>query len=94
MAAMLQLKILSPTRTVFNGQVTLVTFPGGLGSFSVLPSHAPIISTLVKGDIVCHPPGGEKKTISINGGFVEVKENQIIACIEQPSISETEKNQT
>lgn len=91
MAATIQLKILSPTQTVFNGNVTHVTFPGGIGSFSVFPSHAPIISTLVKGTILCYPSGGEKKTIPISGGFVEVKENQIIACVEQPLKPNTEK---
>jgi F-type H+-transporting ATPase subunit epsilon len=87
---MIQLKILSPTQTVFDGKVTHVTFPGGLGSFSVFPSHAPLISTLVKGSVTYYPVDGEKEIVAIDGGFVEVKENQLTACIEQSSKPEKE----
>lgn len=85
MATMIQLKILSPTKTVFNGKVAHVTFPGELGSFSVFPLHAPMISTLVKGSIVYYPSDGEPESIALDSGFVEVKDDRIVACIEQSS---------
>ncbi|MDR3251918.1 MAG: F0F1 ATP synthase subunit epsilon [Tannerella sp.] len=55
---MLRIKILSPTGLVYEGNVAHVTFPGEIGSFSVYPSHAPIISSLVTGEIVCFPAAG------------------------------------
>jgi len=79
---MLQLKILSPTDCVFDGKVTHVTFPGELGSFAVFPLHAPLISTLIKGNIVCFPTDGDKQVFPIQSGFVEVNLERIIACIE------------
>lgn len=82
---MIKIKILSPTGTVYDGNVSHVTFPGELGSFSVYPSHAPIISTLIKGDIVCFSPSGEKQAIPVKSGFVEVKADQITVCVEQDS---------
>jgi F-type H+-transporting ATPase subunit epsilon len=80
---MIKMKILSPTGTVFDGNVAHVTFPGGAGSFSVYPLHAPIVSTLTKGNIVCYAPDGGKKTIPLQSGFVEVKDNGITVCMEQ-----------
>ena len=46
---MLKLKIVSPERVEFTGEVESVKVPGTTGSFEILNNHAPIISTLQKG---------------------------------------------
>lgn len=51
------------------------------GSFEILANHAPIISSLVKGDVE-YKGKGESKKLSIVGGFVEVKKNEISLCVE------------
>jgi len=79
---MLQIRIFSNTGTVYEGKLAHATFPGEAGSFAVFPKHAPIISTLVKGNIVCFPANGDKQEIPIQGGFVEVNADRITACIE------------
>ena len=79
---MLHVKILSPAGSIYEGEVEHITFPGELGSFAVYSLHAPIISKLVKGIIVGYPLGADKITIPIENGFVEVSDNQIIACVE------------
>jgi F-type H+-transporting ATPase subunit epsilon len=79
---MLILKIISPTETIFNGEVKQVFFPGTIGLFEVLPKHAPIISSLAKGDITCALASGEEKKFPVASGFVEVNANNITACIE------------
>ncbi|RGN47678.1 ATP synthase F1 subunit epsilon [Bacteroides sp. AF16-49] len=79
---MLQLTIVSPEHILFEGDVQLVTLPGTLGSFTVLPDHAPIISSLENGEIT-FSADGEMKSIEIKGGFVEVKDNLISICVEQ-----------
>ena len=45
------LEIYTPDKKVFEGEVTSATFPGSDGTFQVLNDHAPLISTLGKGDI-------------------------------------------
>lgn len=80
---MIKMTILSPAGTVFDGNVAHVTFPGEAGSFSVYPLHAPIISTLIKGNIICYTSDSEKKTIPVQSGLVEVKDDRITVCIEQ-----------
>ena len=47
----LHLIVVSPESTLFDGKVEIVTLPGELGSFSILYDHAPLISSLVKGEI-------------------------------------------
>ena len=46
---MLQLRIVSPEKIEFTGEVESVKVPGTQGNFEILSGHAPIISTLQKG---------------------------------------------
>ena len=79
---MIQIKILSNAGVVYEGDVLHATFPGELGKFAVFQDHAPIISSLVKGNIVCFPANGEQTIIPVKSGFVEVNANQIAVCVE------------
>jgi F-type H+-transporting ATPase subunit epsilon len=79
---MLKLKIVSPERIEFEGEVESVLVPGTLGQFEILTNHAPIISSLDKGKVVYSLPGGEKKSLEICGGFVEVQKNVVSLCVE------------
>ena len=48
----LHLSIVSPEKSVFDGDVKIVTLPGTIGSFSILPGHAPIVSLDIQGGFV------------------------------------------
>lgn len=78
---MLKLKVLSPSQLLFEGKVSSVTLPGSVSPFTVLDSHAPIISSLEKGLVVCTDSDGEHSFVS-NGGFVEVRDNVVCVCID------------
>lgn len=75
------LEILSPEKTLFKGEVISVRLPGGKAPFVVLHNHAPIITTLVAGAIAWESETGES-SVDISGGFAEVKENHVVACVE------------
>ena len=77
----LSLIILSPEETLEDTRTGSVTLPGGYAPFTVLPGHAPIISSLTEGDIVYTTEEGEK-TLHISSGFVEVIDNKVIAAVE------------
>ncbi|SEA08269.1 F-type H+-transporting ATPase subunit epsilon [Prevotella sp. tc2-28] len=79
---MLKLKIVSPERIEFDGEVERVLVPGSLGQFEILTNHAPIISSLDKGKVVYGLASGEKKSLDVIGGFVEVQKNVVSLCIE------------
>lgn len=77
----LRLKIVTPEKIVYTGDVVSVRVPGTLGSFEILENHAPIISALDKGtaDYVTADGGHQ---IQISGGFVEVQKNEVSLCVE------------
>ena len=66
----LHLSIVSPEKSVFDGDVKIVTLPGTIGSFSILPGHAPIVSSLKAGTLSYTTLDGEEHTLDIQGGFV------------------------
>ena len=68
----LHLSIVSPEKSIFDGDVKIVTLPGTVGSFSILPGHAPIVSSLQAGTLSYTTMEGEERTIDIQGGFVEL----------------------
>ena len=78
---MLQLKIVSPEKIEFEGEVESVLVPGSQGQFEILNDHAPLISTLDKGFVEYGTKDG-KSRVDILGGFVEVQKNVGSLCVE------------
>ena len=78
----MQLEIITPDKTIFDGEVESATFPGSKGSFQVLKDHAALISSLDKGK-VSYKQKGVTEEITVNGGIVEVLNNHIILLAEE-----------
>ena len=77
----LHLDIISPEKEIYQGKVESVTLPGTLGSFTILPQHAPIVSSL-KAGVLSYTAGGEEHTLTVRVGFVELSNNGVTACVE------------
>ncbi|SEM41835.1 ATP synthase F1 subcomplex epsilon subunit [bacterium A37T11] len=77
----MKLSIITPDKSVYEGEVTSVTVPGTLGSFEVLENHAPIISTLDDGKVIIRKHK-EEEVIRIKGGVVEVIRNNVTVLAE------------
>ena len=73
----MHLEILTPEKKIFEGDVTLATFPGADGSFQIMDHHAPLISLLKEG-VVEYKSKEASKNVTITGGVVEVLNNKII----------------
>lgn len=78
----LYLHIVSPEKEIYHGEVKQVTLPGALGAFTILPRHAPIVSSLREGTVTYVPEEGEEQSIDIKGGFVELSGGMISACVD------------
>lgn len=77
----LHLNIVSPEKSIFDGDVKIVTLPGTVGSFSILPGHAPIVSSLQAGTLSYTTTDGEEHSMDIQGGFMEMSDGIVSACI-------------
>ncbi|MCD8030307.1 MAG: ATP synthase F1 subunit epsilon [Bacteroides sp.] len=77
----LKLTIISPEKELYNGEIRRVTLPGTLGQFTILPHHAPIVSSLEKGKIRYTDSDGTDHILDIGGGFVELSNGVISVCV-------------
>ncbi|WMJ71664.1 ATP synthase F1 subunit epsilon [Cytophagaceae bacterium ABcell3] len=78
----MHLEIITPDNKVFSGEVISANFPGSKGAFEVKTNHAPLISTLNKGDIVIQEKDLPAKSFTVDGGIIEVLNNNIIVLAE------------
>ncbi len=75
------LEIVTPEETLYGNEIKYVKVPGSNGQFGVLKNHAPVISTLEKGQIKVEEKDGTKKFFDIKGGVIEVLNNNIIILL-------------
>lgn len=74
---MLTVTILTPEKTVFQGDVKSLMAPGIVGYFQILTNHASMISTLQIGKLTVTPLEGEIRRYAISGGVLEVNKNKV-----------------
>ena len=82
----MQLEILTPEKKVYSGDVYGVQLPGVTGLFEVLDRHAPLVSALKTGRLkVLKDKQNHLASFDIQGGFVEVLNNQVTVLAEGAS---------
>ena len=79
--ASLKLEIVTSEETVFNGNVDYVSVMSIDGRIGILPNHISLISELDKGNLMWRD-GNNENDITIDGGFVEVKENSVTILVD------------
>ncbi|MDT0690749.1 hypothetical protein RM549_13195 [Salegentibacter sp. F188] len=88
------LEIVTPEAVVFSAEVDAVKVPGHDGEFQMLNNHAPIVSTLTKGEVKINLTGSSTEKLhksvrksssdskelfyDIDGGVLESKDNKVI----------------
>lgn len=76
------LEIVTPEKKLYAGEIELISLPGSKGSFEILNSHAPIISTLEKGQIKVIEENKNEILFDINRGVVECVDNNVIVLVD------------
>ena len=72
----LTVTVISPEKQIFSGPAEYVNIPGTMGYFGILVNHSPIVSELEVGILEIKQDGKLIKIV-VDGGFAEVKANQI-----------------
>jgi F-type H+-transporting ATPase subunit epsilon len=75
------LRIMTPEKILVEKTVSKVSLPGSRSAFMVLRNHAPLITSLEKGQVK-YVSEGTEESMSIASGFVEVNENVVTVCAE------------
>ena len=73
----MNIEIISPDKTLFEGEAEVITLPGSNGNFQIMNNHAPMIAGLKKGDVIVKA-NGKEETFAITGGLLEVLNNKVV----------------
>ncbi len=78
----MNISVLTPDRTVFEGSIKSLKVPGVGGAFEILRGHAALVSALKGGSVRIIEEDGSRKVFSIEKGFVEVLNNNISLLVQ------------
>ena len=81
MPADFPLRIVTPSRVLYTGEVASLRAPGSEGSFGVLARHAPMVATLDTGGMA-FVEAGKRRQLATSGGFVEVSQDGVTVLAE------------
>lgn len=76
MADTFTFELVSPERILKSGEATEVIVPGASGEFTVLPGHAPMLSTLRPG-VMDVTLDGAKTRIYVKSGLIEIDPQRV-----------------
>ncbi len=83
----LQLSILTPQGTVFEGPVDSVLVPGSEGDFGVLPEHERFLTPIRIGELVIQA-GGRSRYAAVAEGFADVSGQAVAVLAEACELSD------
>ncbi|MBK7257987.1 MAG: F0F1 ATP synthase subunit epsilon [Ignavibacteriae bacterium] len=81
-------EIITPEQTVLKIQAVSISAPGVQGGFQVLYGHAPLLAALGPGKVQVQEAGGATHIYATGGGFLEVRENHVIAMLDSAERAE------
>jgi F-type H+-transporting ATPase subunit epsilon len=67
---LIDVSILNIDSVVFEGKAKMITAPGPMGDFAILPGHTPLITKLEPGVIIVEKEDGERKELEIKGAGI------------------------
>lgn len=70
----IQTKIITPAGVVFSGSVSRINTKTTSGEITILPDHAPLVSTIKDGHIRFEAEGETQKYM-ISNGVLEIRQN-------------------
>ena len=80
-AATLKVAIISPERTVYEGEAEMVVAPAWDGEVGVLRGHAPMLVLLGDGEMRV-TRGGTVERFRVSGGFMQVADDNVTVLSE------------
>lgn len=73
---MLTVSVVSPERTLFEGEADSLVAPAFDGQVGIMSMHAPMLTLLGSGELRLNATGGERRFI-VYGGFLEVADDRV-----------------
>jgi F-type H+-transporting ATPase subunit epsilon len=87
MAKPFQVDVVSPEATVWSGQATFVLTRTPDGELGIMADHEPLMGALATGPVEIESDKGERTTIGVHGGFLQVLNNQVTLITDRAQLA-------
>ena len=78
----MKVSIITPEKSLYQGDAQSVTVPSMQGPFTMLEHHAAIVAILEEGKVLVTDSNNEQHEFAITGGFCEQHDNAVIICVD------------
>lgn len=79
--ALLSVRVLAPTKKIYEGEAVSVTASNKVGQFDILVDHANFFSLLAESQVVVNT-GSQNLTFPISEGLIKVKNNAVTLFVD------------
>lgn len=86
----MQVTVISPEESVFDGEATAVVAPAHDGEVGILPRHAPFMTLLGEGKLTVRQEGGPDRVFRVRGGILQVMDDVVSVVAEHAEGEENE----
>lgn len=87
MAKAFRVDVVSPEATVWSGDATIVVARTPEGELGIMADHEPLMGALATGPVEIEAETGERTTIGVHGGFIQVLENQVTLITDRAQVT-------
>jgi F-type H+-transporting ATPase subunit epsilon len=87
------LSVVSPESIVWSGEAEMLITRTMEGEIGVLADHEPTMAALSTGSTVITAAGGEKVTLAIHGGFLQILHNEVTLLTDRAEIAAGDRDQ-
>ena len=89
MAKAFHVDVVSPEATVWSGMATIVIARTPEGELGIMADHEPLMAACATGPVVIEAESGERTTIGVHGGFMQVLNNQVTLITDRAEVAES-----
>jgi len=83
----LHVELVTPDRTVWSGEATMVVARTTDGDIGVLPGHAPLLGLLADGVVEIRSSDGDLWVAAVHGGFLSVAHDRVSILAEYAELA-------
>ncbi|MBU1228047.1 MAG: F0F1 ATP synthase subunit epsilon [Actinobacteria bacterium] len=91
MAKTFLLEVVSPESIVWSGRAEMLVTRTTEGEIGILADHEPTMAALSTGSSVITAEGGERVTLAIHGGFLQILRNEVTLLTDRAEIVEGDR---
>jgi len=87
-AKLFQVDVVSPEAIVWTGEAEMVIARTPEGELGIMADHEPLMGSLATGPVSILSESGERTTIGVYGGFLQILNNQVTLITDRAQVTE------